>query len=344
LKKRIDLRSDTVTEPTQEMRDAMHTAVVGDDVFGEDSTVAEFEALAADMLGKEAGLLVTSGTLGNLLAVLCHTKPGDEVMVEKKAHIYYFERGMTTVAGVTPFPLSSDRGVIRPEHIKAEMRGASGHESDVALLCLENTHNLWGGTAVTAQEMDAACDFAKQHGMKVHLDGARLFNAAVALGAPAKELARGSDSVMICLAKSLCAPVGSALVGSREFIKKARRWRSILGGGMRQAGIIAAAGSVALRTMVDRLAVDHENAKLLGRELNTIPGLKVDESIIHTNLVYAVVDPAQTTPRDFVTALRERDVYCFAASQTELRFATHKDVTKEQILEAVAIMKQVYCK
>ena len=156
MKKGIDLRSDTVTEPTQEMRDAMHTAVVGDDVFGEDSTVAEFEALAADMLGKEAGLLVTSGTLGNLLAVLCQTKPGDEVMVEKKAHIYYFERGMTTVAGVTPFPLSSDRGVIRPGHIKAEMRGASGHESNVALLCLENTHNLWGGTAVTAKEMDAA--------------------------------------------------------------------------------------------------------------------------------------------------------------------------------------------
>ena len=343
MKTKIDLRSDTVTQPTQEMRDAMHTANIGDDVFGEDDTVKEFEALSAEMLGKEAGLFVGSGTLGNLLAVLCHTKPGDEVMVEEKAHIYYFERGMATVAGVKPWVISSDKGIIRPDHVKAKLRGASGLKSDVTLVCLENTHNLWGGTVTKPHEMDETCTFAKQNHMKVHLDGARLFNAAVSLGVPAKDLTRGSDSVMICLAKSLCAPVGSALVGDRDFIQRARRWRSTLGGGMRQSGVLAAAGIVALRTMIDRLAVDHENAKLLGKELKTIPGIDVDESIIHTNLVYGRLDPKLATPADFEMTMREHGVYCFAASQTEVRFCTHKDVSKEQILEAVSIIKQVYC-
>jgi len=344
MKKRIDLRSDTVTEPTQEMRDTMYTAVVGDDVFGEDYTVAGLEALAAEMLGKEEGLFVASGTLGNLLAVLCHTRPGDEVMVEKKAHIYYFEGGMTAVAGVKPWITSSDKGIIRPDHLQSEMRGASGLKSNISLVCLENTHNLWGGTVSTAQETDAVCDFAKQNGMKVHLDGARLFNAAIALGVPAKELTRGSDSVMICLAKSLCAPVGSVLAGDADFIRKARGWRKILGGGMRQSGILAAAGEVALRTMVDRLAEDHDNAKLLGKELNCIPGIKVDESIIHTNLVYGLLDPSLATPGEFEMKLRQHDVHIFAASQTEVRFCTHKDVSRGQILEAVSIIKQVFGK
>ena len=344
MKERIDLRSDTVTEPTQEMRDAMYTAAVGDDVFGEDKTVMELENLAAEMLDKESGLFVASGTMGNLISVLCHTKPGDEAMMDKKAHIYYFERGMSTIAGVTPVPLESDHGVVRPDHIREQLRGASGHESDVALLCLENTHNLRGGTVSTVAEMNETCSFAKEHGMKIHLDGARLFNAAVALGVPAKDLAGGADSVMVCLAKSLCAPVGSVLVGSGDFIKKARHWRSILGGGMRQAGVIAAAGIVALRTMVDRLAVDHDNAKFLGQELNKMPGFKVNESLTQTNLVYCELDQGLDSPQRFELKMRELGMYCFAASQTELRFCTHKDVTRQQIESAIGIIKQVYKK
>lgn len=344
MKEIIDLRSDTVTEPTPEMREAMYNAVVGDDVFGEDKTVMELENLAAEMLGKEAGLYVASGTMGNLIAVLCHTKPGDEAMMDKKAHIYYFERGMSTIAGVTPIPLESDNGTVRPDHIKAQMRGASGHESDVALLCLENTHNLRGGTVSSVSDMYETCSFAKESGMKIHLDGARIFNAAVALKVPVSDLALGADSVMVCLAKSLCAPVGSVLVGSGDFIQKARHWRSMLGGGMRQAGVIAAAGVVALRTMVDRLAIDHDNAKFLGHELNKIPGMKVNESLVHTNLVYCELDPAIDTPQQFELKMREHGVYCFAASQTELRFSTHKDVDLQQIERALAIMKLSYVK
>jgi len=342
MKEGIDLRSDTVTEPTQAMWEAMNNAVIGDDVFGEDKTVMSLESLAADILGKEAGLFVASGTMGNLLAVLCQTKPGDEAMVEKLAHIYYFERGMASIAGVTPVLLESDNGVVRPDHIRAQFRGASGHESKIALLCLENTHNLHGGTVSTVKEMEANYAFAKQNGMKIHVDGARLFNAAVALNVPAADLVRGADTVMVCLAKSLCAPVGSVLVGSVDLIKKARQWRSILGGGMRQAGIIAAAGVVALETMVERLAEDHANAKYLGQELSKIPGVTVNRELIHTNLVYGMLDPKLATPAEFEAKLQQYNVYCFAASQTEVRFATHKDVTHNQITEALGIMKKLF--
>jgi threonine aldolase len=338
----IDLRSDTVTTPTPEMWEAMNKAEIGDDVFGEDKTVIALENLAAEKLGKESGLFVASGTMGNLLATLAQSRPGDEAMVENRAHTYYFEHGMAAIAGVMPTLLDSDHGIVHPHHIKEKLRGASGHESDVALLFLENTHNLHGGTVASVKDMDETCEFAKSLGMRIHVDGARLFNAAVALGVNARELVRGADTVMVCLAKSLCAPVGSVLVGDRDTIKKARGWRSVIGGGMRQAGILAAAGIVALETMVDRLREDHENAKFLGEGLSEIPGITVDMSILQTNLVYGVLDSGFAAPPEFEKKMKERNVYCFAASQTEVRFATHKDVSRQEIETALSIMKEVF--
>src|SRR3990170_1113533 len=271
----IDLRSDTVTQPTEEMRAAMAAAPVGDDVFSEDPTVNALEALAAEMVGKEAAVFVPSGTMGNLIAVMAHTQKGDAIILEGESHTYRFEvGGVAAVAGVLPLPVAGVRGYVPPGTVREAVRGPNIHIAPPRLLCLENTHNRSGGTPFGPQEMDAVTGVARELGLAVHLDGARIFNAAVACGVPAPALTRGVDSVMFCVSKALSAPVGSLVCGSGEFVARARRFRKMVGGGMRQAGVIAAAGIVALRTMVQRLGDDHAAARRLGGGVAGRPGLR----------------------------------------------------------------------
>ncbi|MCL2874499.1 MAG: aminotransferase class I/II-fold pyridoxal phosphate-dependent enzyme [Defluviitaleaceae bacterium] len=338
----IELRSDTLTQATPEMREAMKNAVVGDDVYGEDPTINELQELGAKVLGKEAALYVPSGTMGNLAALLTHCKPSEEVMLEKNAHIYYFERGgMASVAGLLPNLLDSDNGVVKPEHIKASFRPIAAQDLKTSLLVLENTHNLCGGTVSTVEDMDAACETAKEYGMKVHVDGARLFNAAAYLKVSAADLIKNVDSAMVCLSKGLCAPVGSLLVGDKDFIVKARQWRSILGGSMRQAGHIAAAGMLALTKMVDRLHIDNENAFFLAEELNKIDGLYVNMAAQHTNLIYCNIDPKLMTAEEFEKKLGKRGVRVIALKTGMIRLVTHNDVSIDDIKEAVEIIKEI---
>ncbi|HHY38241.1 MAG TPA: low specificity L-threonine aldolase, partial [Clostridia bacterium] len=253
----IDLRSDTVTRPTPEMRRAMAEAEVGDDVYGEDPSVRQLEEIAAETMGKEAALFVASGTMGNQVALMAHTRRQDEVLLEAESHIFFYEAGgMAVLSGLMPFPIRTEDGILRPTDLERALRPSDIHFPKPSLVCLENTHNRHGGRVAGVEEIKKTCDFAHAHGLKVHLDGARIFNAAVALGVNVKSLVKDVDSVMFCLSKGLCAPVGSMLAGTRDFIEEARRCRKLLGGGMRQAGVLAAAGIVALKTMVDRLAED----------------------------------------------------------------------------------------
>ncbi|MGB3905549.1 MAG: low-specificity L-threonine aldolase, partial [Anaerolineae bacterium] len=283
----IDLRSDTVTQPTRAMREAMYEAVVGDDVFGEDPTVNALEALAAEKVGKEAALFVASGTMGNLVSILTHCRRGDEVIMGDRAHIFIHEVGAAAAfAGVQVHivPNQPD-GMLNPEDVEKAIRGEDIHFPPTRLVCLENTHNRCGGCVLSPVQMDSVSTPVRERGIAVHLDGARVFNASVSLGVDVKELTRNVDSVMFCLSKGLSAPVGSMVAGSEEFIRRARKNRKMLGGGMRQAGIIAAAGIVALNEMVDRLAEDHANARLLAGGLKEIDGLDVDLNTVQSDIV-----------------------------------------------------------
>ncbi len=331
----IDLRSDTVTQPTEEMREAMARAVVGDDVFGEDPTVRELEALAAEMLGKEAGLFVPSGTMANLVAVMTHTQKGDEVLVEAEAHTYYYEVGsISAVAGAIPRPIPGRAGYIAPEQVREAVRPANVHFPIPRLLCLENTHNRAGGMPFGPQEMDAVCLTARELGLAVHVDGARIFNAAVALGVPAKALVRHADSAMFCVSKGLSAPVGSVLVGAGDFIERARRFRKMVGGGMRQAGVIAAAGVVALRTMVTRLAEDHANARRLAEGTARVPGLAVDLSRVRTNMVVVQVN-GPSSAAEFSARLRDEGVLALPTGPSTIRMVTHRHITTRDVQLAI---------
>jgi len=284
----IDLRSDTVTRPTPAMRQAMAQAEVGDDVYGEDPTVNRLQEIAADMLGKEAGLFVTSGTMGNLAAILAHCNRGDEAILGNKAHTFLFEAGgISALGGVHSCQLHNQPdGTLRVEDIEAAIRPDDPHDPITRLITLENTHNRCGGVALSVRYTRSVGDLARKHSLALHMDGARLFNAAVSQGVPARELVEPVDSVTICLSKGLCAPVGSVLCGSREFIHRAHRIRKQLGGGMRQAGILAAAGIVALETMVDRLAEDHARARRLAGCLAEIPGIVLSPNTPQTNMVF----------------------------------------------------------
>ncbi|MBN1857800.1 low-specificity L-threonine aldolase, partial [Candidatus Bipolaricaulota bacterium] len=292
----IDLRSDTVTQPTGAMREAMFTAAVGDDVYGEDPTVCALEDTMADMLGFEAALFVASGTMGNLVAVLTHAGRGDEVIIGDRSHTFLYEAGgISALGGVHPHTIpNDDDGTLALDAILEAIRTDNIHFPRSRALCLENTHNRCGGTVLGIEYVDSACELAHEHGLAVHLDGARLLNAATALGVPASELTRHVDSVMICLSKGLGAPVGSVLCGSRRFIEQALRIRKLVGGGMRQAGILAAAGMFALSHHVDRLADDHRRATCLAEGISAIPGLRLLGSgpggMPETNLVYFEID------------------------------------------------------
>ena len=337
----IDLRSDTVTQPTEEMRAAMAAAPVGDDVFGEDPTVNALEALAAEMTGKEAAVFVPSGTMGNLIAILAHTQKGDAVVLESESHTYRFEvGGAAALAGVLPLPVEGVRGYITPDMLRGAVRGPNIHIAPARLVCLENTHNRSGGTPFGPEEMDAVTGAARSLGLAVHLDGARIFNAAVASGVPAAALTRGVDSVMFCVSKALSAPVGSLVCGTQPFVERARRFRKMVGGGMRQAGIIAAAGIVALRTMVDRLAEDHRNARRLGDGLASLPGLRVDPEQVRTNMVVVELRPPLVAA-EVAERLRGAGILVSQMGPATFRLVTHRHITSPMIDAALAAFRRV---
>lgn len=335
----VDLRSDTVTRPTPAMRQAMAQAEVGDDVYGEDPTVNRLQERAAALTGKETALFFPSGTMANQTAVKVHTQPGEEVICEAGCHIYNIETGMMAAfSGVLPRPIEGRRGVLDPAKVVAAIRPSSYYLARTSLLAVENTHNLAGGTVMTVDEGRALGEAARSHGLATHLDGARIFNAATALGEEARALAEPFDTVQFCVSKGLGAPVGSLLCGTRPVIERARKVRKMLGGGMRQAGILAAAGLVALDQMVGRLGEDHARARRLGEALAKIPGFEVDLEALQTNIVMLTVHPPHAAPK-VGEALKERGVLCHVISDRLIRFVTHNDVgdgDMDRVLEALA--------
>jgi len=338
----IDLRSDTVTHPTPEMRKAMFEAEVGDDVYGEDPTVNRLEALAARMMGKEAALFVTSGTQSNLVAVLTHTNHGDEIILGDQAHIFWYEvGGASVIGGVIMRTVPTDScGRLNLDDVEPAIRSKDIHYPLTTLICLENTHNRCGGAVLTADYTDEVCNLAHGRGLKVHLDGARIFNAAVALGVPASTLARNVDSVALCLSKGLSAPVGSLLCGNRDFVERARKFRKMLGGAMRQAGVIAAAGIVALETMVDRLAEDHANAGRLAQGLAGIKGIRLAQEDIPTNIVMFELSP-ELSVLEFMEGLKKAGVKVGLRDGRPFRAVTHRMISSSDIDEALTRIEAV---
>jgi threonine aldolase len=328
VKKNLDFRSDTVTWPSPEMRKASFDAVLGDDVYGEDPTVNELESLGAEMFGKEAGLFVTSGTQGNAVAVLSHTNRGDEIILEERSHIYVNEVGGIAVMGqLMARTVQGEDGWMRPDDIRKAIRTANIHHPSTSLICIENTHNSAGGIPITVNQMKSNWDVAKEHGLGVHIDGARIFNAAIALGVNVKELSRFSDTIQLCLSKGLAAPIGSLVVGPQNIIDIARKYRKMLGGGMRQVGIIAAPGIIALTKMVERLAEDHNNAKILAEGLETL-GFKVVNKVM-TNMVYIEFDKIGWTPENWVNTCNK--LGWKTRGYTRTRLCTHYGIEEEDI-------------
>lgn len=340
--KKIDLRSDTVTLPTDEMRRAMNNAKVGDDVFQEDPTVNQLEELAAKKVGKEAALFVPSGTMGNLIAVLIHCQRGDEVILEMDSHAYYYEvGGLSAVAGAVPRLIVGDKGILNPQDVKEALREENMHYPETTLICLENTHNRAGGTIIPPKVTEEICQLAHQRKIAVHLDGARIFNAAVALNVEPALLTKNVDSVMFCLSKGLSAPVGSILAGSKEFIQIARKNRKMLGGGMRQAGILAAAGIVALEKMIERLEEDHKNARILGERLADISRIKVDLETVQTNMVYFDIEGSGKDTYQFLPKLAEYNILGSPRPPTKVRFVTHYGISEEDIYTTAKAVKEI---
>lgn len=336
----IDLRSDTVTRPDAEMRRAMAEAEVGDDVYGEDPTVRRLEEEAAAAMGTEAALFVPSGTMGNQIAVHLHTRPGDEVLCEALGHILNYEMGaLAALSGVQPRPLAARHGLLEPDVVAAAIVRDVPYQSSTALLVVENTHNLAGGTVYEPDRLRDLIDTVKERGLGVHLDGARIFNAAVALGLPASQLTRGFDSVSFCLSKGLGAPVGSLLCGSRPFMTEARRVRKMLGGGMRQVGVLAAAGLVALRKGPARLAEDHEKARRLAEALASMPGIELLGPDLRTNILVCRLET--TAAQTFADELARQGVLIVPLGEGRIRFVTHRDVSMEQVEEAIGVIDKV---
>jgi len=339
--KTIDLRSDTVTHPTPAMREAMYRAEVGDDVFGEDPTVNRLEHMAAERMGKQAALFVASGTMGNLVALLTHCGRGDEVILGDRSHTFLFEQGgMAALGGITPRPIPNQPdGTLRLEDVAAAIRPDDAHFPRTRLVCLENTHNVCNGLPLTAEYTAQVAQVAHGHGLRLHVDGARILNAAAALRVEARELVREADSVTFCLSKGLCAPVGSLLCGDAPFIAEARRSRKVVGGGMRQAGILAAAGIVALEQIAPRLAEDHARARRLAEGLAQIPGVEVGP--VATNILYFwLTDEVSKTPEEVVAALAERGVRVLGRIDGRFRAVTHYWITDEDVERTVQALRQ----
>ncbi|MGH9586183.1 MAG: threonine aldolase family protein [Acidobacteriaceae bacterium] len=337
----IDLRSDTVTMPTAAMRAAMAAAEVGDDVYGEDPTVNRLEARAAEIFGREAGLLVPTGTMGNQVAIHVHTRQGDEVVCESRAHIFDWEMAMVAAfSGCQIRTAVGERGILRWEQIRAKLLNGSDYRPSTGLIALENTHNMAGGTVTPLDVYEEIWAGARELGIPVHLDGARVFNGATALGVPVAKLTAGFASVMFCLSKGLCAPVGSMLVGSREFIGRARAVRKMLGGGMRQAGVLAAAGLVALEEMPQRLGEDHANAKLLAERMAKLKQVEIDLETVQTNIVIFKLR-GRTDMGPVLAAMKQRGVLAGTAADDQIRFVTHNDVDRAACERAAEIAAEV---
>ncbi len=338
----IDLRSDTVTQPDAKMRQIMANAQVGDDVFGEDPTIIELQEKTAALVGKEAGLFVPSGTMSNQLAIKTHTQPGDEVICHSGAHILHYEAaGPAVHSGVQLAALDGPMGVFTAGQVDEAVRPVNVHMPLTRLISVENTHNRAGGTIFPLEELQSIAEVAEKHNLAMHMDGARLLNAVVASGISAKDWSAPFQSVSICLSKGLGAPVGSVLCADKEFIVRAHRYRKLFGGGMRQAGIIAAAGIYALENHIDDLAKDHEHAQALAKALASQPGIIIDPADVHTNIVIFEIEKAKGTAEKFEKILNSAGILCLAFSRQKIRLVTHRDLAGDDIDYAINIIKKV---
>jgi threonine aldolase len=336
----VDLRSDTVTRPTPEMRRAMAEAEVGDDVYGEDPTVNRLEARAAEIFDKEAALFVPTGCMGNLIAIKVWTHHGDEVICEERSHVNLYElASMSAIAGCMPRIAHAEDGILSWKQVEAVIRPKIYYDSQTALICLENTSNMAGGTVYPTAQVNDICDRAHDTGLKLHLDGARIFNAATALGESVAEMTRKVDSVMFCLSKGLGAPVGSMVAGSREFIDKARVYRKMFGGGMRQAGVIAAAGLLALEKSPSRLHIDHKSARRLAEGIAKIPGFAIDPAKVRTNIVIFDCSKTGKTAVEWCDILHKRGVWAQDTALHSVRLVTHCDVDEAGIERALTVLQ-----
>jgi threonine aldolase len=337
-----DFRSDTVTKPTPEMREAMFKAEVGDDVLGDDPTVKKLEDIAAQMVGKEAALFVPSGTMGNAIALKVWTSEGDEIIVEEKSHIYNYESGhLAFISRVMPRPVPSKRGIYDLDMLEKFINKRKNiHIPPTTLITLENTHNFWGGAVIPVEHFVEVKKIANRYDLKIHLDGARIFNASVASGVPVSEYARYVDSIMFCLSKGLGAPIGSIIAGSVEFIEEARRIRKLLGGGMRQVGVIAACGLVALKG-VDRLREDHRRARKLARLLSEIEFIEIDPDEVETNILFFKLKHPRLDAFELTERMKEEGVLAIAISSHLIRMVTHRDVDDEDVERAVDVVKKI---
>jgi len=341
----VDLRSDTVTRPTAEMRRAMAEAEVGDDVYGEDPTVNRLERRAAEIFGKEAALFVPTGCMGNLIAIKVWTHHGNEVICEERSHVNLYElASMSAIAGCMPRAVRGEDGILTWKQVEGGIRPKIYYDSQTALICLENTVNMWGGTVYPTAQVDEICDHAHAMDLKVHLDGARIFNAATALGENVAQMTRKVDSVMFCLSKGLGAPVGSMVAGSKAFIERARIYRKMFGGGMRQAGVIAAAGLIALEKSPGRLHVDHENAKWLAEGIAEIPGLAIDPKKVRSNIVIFDCTKTGKTAVEICDALHPHGVWAQDTALYSVRVVTHCDVDRAGVERALVVLKDVAAK
>jgi threonine aldolase len=341
--RKIDLRSDTVTKPTPAMREAMAQAEVGDDVYGEDPTVNRLEAMAAELLGKEAALFVPTGVMGNQLAIRLHTRPGDEVIVERSSHIIRYEGGSaSSLSGVQLCCVPGDRGRLSPESVEAAIRPKDLHQPPTTLVCLEQTHNVGGGSVYPLETIHRITEVARAHGLALHLDGARLFNAVVKTGVSAADYARPFDTVSFCLSKGLGAPVGSVVVSDAARVQKLRRLRKVFGGGMRQVGVLAAAGVYALEHHIARLAEDHANAHYLATLLEDIPGVVVDVKAVETNMVMFQIPRSSKSTERLLVDCREAGVLLNAVGDRAFRVVTHLDVNREDMVAASRIFNRVF--
>ncbi len=338
----IDLRSDTVTRPTEGMKQAMFDAELGDDVFGEDPTVNRLQETVAALLRKEAALYVPSGTMGNQICIKVHTQPGDEIIAEQGAHVFNYETGGAAfLSNVQVHTVEGKYGRFTIDQIRRAMRPALYYMPRTRLICLENTHNRAGGTIFPLNEMQEISAFARAEGIRLHLDGARLWNACAATGIAPHEFAACVDSVSVCLSKGLGAPIGSVLAGTKTFVDEARHYRKIFGGGMRQAGVLAAAGLYALEHHRDRLREDHEKAQYLAKELSSVRGMEIDMTSVQTNIIIISVEHAGKKPEEILAALRRKGVALSLGNYLGLRAVTHLDVSTEQVRLAASIIREV---
>lgn len=341
----IDLRSDTVTKPTAEMRQFMAKAEVGDDVFGEDPTINQLQEMMAKLTGNQSALFVASGTMGNQISINVHTQPGNEVIVEHNSHLYNYESGAPALlSGVQIMPLKGSRGCFTLEQVKQAVRPANVHHPQTALICIENTHNREGGTIFPLDEIKRISHFARENGIHMHLDGARLWNASIATGIPIKEYCQYFDSASLCFSKGLGAPVGSIIVGSYEFIHRARYYRKVYGGAMRQAGILAAAAMYAVQNNFERLKEDHRRARNLGDFIVTLPGIRIDQETLQTNIIVFDVKDSGQSGEEVINSLAKRDVKMLTFAGTKIRAVTNLHITDNDIEHTISALKDIFSK